>query len=598
MKATQKMKSGVSRLLEIAGSRKHLLLLSALLAVFHVLLAIVPYILMYAILKAMITPPVDALLIKTYIREAVYAVIASYALLYAAGMASHIAAFNILYELRTQMADKLGRLPLGFINRHNSGALKKIMGDDIERIENFIAHSIPDFVKGIALPLVTLIYLFTVNWRLALASCLPIVLLAVFIPVMFNKERSALLTNFHRSLESMNAGIVEFVRAMPVIKIFGHTADSFDKYSGAVYRFQDMVLTWVRTSAPAFGVFISFISNASLPVLAAGFYLYFHQGLSVSVLLLFLILGVGYIRPLFALSNLGTQISVINHGVKRLDEILFCQEAETRGGDRLGNDYSIEFDNVSFSYDGHTEVLRHVSFSVPQGSITALVGPSGSGKSTAAQLVARFWDVTRGYIGIGNKDIRTITPEELMKHISFVFQDSFMFQQTIFENIRMGMDKTMPEIVAAAKAAQCHDFIMKLADGYQTTWGKDGVHLSGGEQQRIQLARAILKDAPVLILDEATAFSDPENEHLIQQAFNQLISRKTVIVIAHRLSTITKCNQIVVMDKGTVAGIGRHDTLLEQCPLYNKMWQAHTRAKSFALAEDQKIITPFNISAT
>ncbi len=598
MKATQKMKSGISRLLEIAGRRKRLLLLSAVLAVLHVLLAMVPYILMYAILKAMITPPVDAALIKTYLLQAVYAVIASYALLYAAGMASHVAAFNILYELRTQMADKLGRLPLGFINRHNSGALKKIMGDDIERIENFIAHSIPDFVKGMALPLVTLVYLFTVNWRLALASCLPILFLAIFIPLMFNKERRALLTRYHRSLENMNAGIVEFVRAMPVIRIFGHTADSFDKYSGAVYRFQDMVLLWVRTSSPFFGVFISFISNASLPVLAAGFYLYFHQGLSVSVLLLFLILGVGYIRPLFALSNLGTQISVINHGVKRLDEILFSQEAETRGREKLENDYSIEFDNVSFSYDGRTSVLRHVSFRVPQGSITALVGPSGSGKSTAAQLVARFWDASHGYIGIGNKDIRAIKPEELMKHISFVFQDSFMFQETILENIRMGMDKTMPEIVAAAKAAQCHDFIEKLADGYQTVWGKDGVHLSGGEQQRIQLARAILKDAPILILDEATAFSDPENEHLIQQAFNKLISRKTVIVIAHRLSTITQCNQVVVMDKGAVAGIGRHETLLEQCSLYRKMWQAHTRAKSFTLAEDQTIITPFNISAT
>lgn len=254
MKATQKMKSGISRLLEIAGRRKRLLLLSAVLAVLHVLLAMVPYILMYAILKAMITPPVDAALIKTYLLQAVYAVIASYALLYAAGMASHVAAFNILYELRTQMADKLGRLPLGFINRHNSGALKKIMGDDIERIENFIAHSIPDFVKGMALPLVTLVYLFTVNWRLALASCLPILFLAIFIPLMFNKERRALLTRYHRSLENMNAGIVEFVRAMPVIRIFGHTADSFDKYSGAVYRFQDMVLLWVRTSSPFFGV--------------------------------------------------------------------------------------------------------------------------------------------------------------------------------------------------------------------------------------------------------------------------------------------------------------------------------------------------------
>lgn len=594
MEENTKKKSGVSRLLEIAGGRRRLLLLSAVLAVLHVLLAIVPYILMYAILKAMITPPVDTGLIKTYIRDGVYAIIAAYALLYASGMASHVAAFNILYELRKKMADKLGRLPLGFINQYNSGALKKIMADDIERIENFIAHSIPDFVKGMTLPLVTLAYLFTVDWRLALASCMPIALLVILMPIMFSKKRVAEMTNFHRSLEDMNAGIVEFVRAMPVIKIFGHTAVSFDKYSGTVYRFREMVIAWVRTSSPAFGIFISFVSNASLPVLAVGFYLYFQQGLSLSVLLLFLILGVGYIRPLFALSNLGSQISVINHGVKRLDEILFSREAETVGNETLGTDYRIEFDHVCFSYDGHADALRNVSFKVAPGSITALVGPSGSGKSTAAQLVARFWDIQRGYILIGNQDIRKIKPEELMRHISFVFQDSFLFQQSIYENIRMGMDKSTAEIVAAAKAAQCHDFITRLPDGYQTVWGRNGVHLSGGEQQRIQLARAILKDAPILILDEATAFSDPENEYLIQQAFNQLISNKTVIIIAHRLSTITRCNQIVVMDKGAVAGIGRHEVLLKNCSLYSTMWDAHTRAKSFALTEEQISIATLN----
>jgi ATP-binding cassette subfamily B protein IrtA len=594
MEENTKMKSGVSRLLEIAGGRKRLLLLSAILAILHVLLAVVPYILMYAILEAMMTPPVDAVLIKTYIRDAVYAIIAAYIFLYASGMASHVAAFNILYELRKKMADKLGKLPLGFINQYNSGALKKIMADDIERIENFIAHSIPDFVKGMTLPLVTLGYLFTVDWRLALASCLPIVSLAVLIPIMFNKKRVALMTNYHRSLENMNAGIVEFVRAMPVIKIFGHTAVSFDKYSGAVYRFRDMVIEWIRSSSPAFGIFISFVSNASLPVLAVGFYLYFQQGLSLSVLMLFLILGVGYIRPLFALSNLGSQISVINHGVKRLDEILFSQEQETVGNELLGTDYSIEFDHVYFSYGGNTDVLRRVSFKVPQGSITALVGPSGSGKSTAAQLVARFWDIRQGHILIGNRDIRQVKPTELMQHISFVFQDSFMFQQSIYENIRMGMDKSEADIIAAAKAAQCHNFISQLPDGYHTLWGKNNIHLSGGEQQRIQLARAILKDAPILILDEATAFSDPENEYLIQQAFNKLISDKTVIVIAHRLSTITRCNQIVVMDKGTVAGIGRHEELLQDCSLYRTMWHAHTRAKSFALAEGPTTIAHIN----
>jgi ATP-binding cassette subfamily B protein IrtA len=587
--STRKPKNGISRLLQIAGKEKLLLILSAILAVIHVLLTVIPYILIYYVIKTMLVPPVNIDLIYSYLYKAVFAMIAAYGLLYASGVASHIAAFNILYELRKQMAEKLGRLPIGFINQNNSGALKKIMADDVERIENFIAHSIPDFVKGIVLPVVTLVYLFTVNWMLALCSCLPIILMAVIMPIMFSKSRNSGLTAYHNSLERMNSGIVEFVRAMPVIKIFGHTADSFASYSGSVYRFRDMVVEYIKSSSPGYAIFISFISNASLPVLALGFYLFFNGGLSLAVFFLFLILGVGYIRPLFALSNMGTQISLINHGVKRLDEILFSQEQETAGEQQLTNDFSIDFDAVSFSYDDQVLVLNGVSFSVPQGSITALVGPSGSGKSTAAQLVSRFWDVKYGRILIGKQDIRELRPEELMKHVSFVFQDSFMFQQTIFENIRMGMDRTEKEIIQAAKAAQCHNFIEQMPQGYQTLWGANGIHLSGGEQQRIQLARAILKDSPILILDEATAFSDPENEQLIQQAFNKLISNKTVIVIAHRLSTITSCDQIVVLDRGLVAGIGKHEELMDDCTLYKNMWNAHARAKEFALTEHSEI---------
>lgn len=575
--------SGIFRLLQIAGQRRWLLALSAVLATVHALLTIIPYLLVYNIIKEMLSTTGDITRLFSLIGWAAAAMLLSYILWYASGMASHIAAFNILYELRKKMAEKLGTLSLGFINQTNSGALKKIMADDVERIENFIAHSIPDFVKGMVLPLVTLGYLFTIDWKLALASCLPIICLAVFIPLMFNKKRTELLQEYHHSLEEMNSGIVEFVRAMPVIKIFGHTAEKFDAYSGAVNRFQEMVMLWIRDSAPAFGIFISFISNATLPVLTVGLYLHFSGAASLSVLFLFLLLGVGYIKPLFALSNLGSQISVISHGVKRLDEILFAQIPESIGNETLQEPFDIAFKNVSFAYDEDSFVLIDVNFSAPAGSVTALVGPSGSGKSTLAQLVVRFWDVQRGVISIGGKDIRNIKPETLMENAAFVFQDSFMFKETLYENIRMGMDKTEEEVYRAARAAQCHQFILKQPLGYQTVWGGSGTHLSGGEQQRIQLARAILKDAPVLILDEATAFSDPENEHLIHQAFNKLIRDKTVIVIAHRLSTITSCNQIVVMDKGQVAATGRHEELLQDCPLYANMWKAHKRSQEFTL---------------
>lgn len=576
-------KSGVARLLEIAGKKKRLLSLSAVLAVVYTLLSLIPYILVYYILKGITSATIDIALIKSYIIRAVIAMFVANMFLYASGMASHMAAFNILYELRMQMADKLAKLPLGFINRSNSGVLKKIMSDDIERIENFVAHSIPDFVKAVSLPVCTLAYLFFIDWRLALASCIPVVFLAIIIPVMFNKKRTALMGQYHRSIEDMNTGIVEFVRAMPVIKIFGHNAESFERYSGRVRVFYDMVQQWIKKSSPPYGVFISFVSNATLPVLAFGLYLYFSGGISLPVLFLFLILGVGYIRPLFSLSSLGSQVSVISHGVKRLDEVLFSKEQASDGNEPLQDDYTVRFQNVSFSYENNAAVLRNVSFEIPQGEVTALVGPSGSGKSTIAQLIPRFWDVQQGVISVGGTDVKKIRQEKLMEKVSFVFQDSFMFQQTMYENVRMGMDKSENEIIAAAKAARCHDFIMAMPDGYQTLWGAGGVHLSGGEQQRIQLARAILKDAPVILLDEATAFSDPENEYLIQQAFNKLIQNKTVVVIAHRLSTITTSDQIIVMDKGRIAGKGTHEELLMECGLYRKMWDAHTRAKAFTI---------------
>ncbi|WP_220100613.1 ABC transporter ATP-binding protein [Chitinophaga oryzae] len=579
----QKPKSGAARLLEIAGSKKYMLSLSALLAVLYALLSLIPYVLVYYILKAITMPPVDTALVLRYVIWGIAAMLAANAFLYASGMASHTAAFNILYELRMQMAAKLAKLPLGFINRNNSGVLKKIMADDIERLENFVAHSIPDLVKGITLPVLTLGYLFTVDWRLASVSCIPIVLLALIIPIMFNKKRLALMTAYHRSIEDMNTGIVEFVRAMPVIRIFGHDAESFERYSGRVDSFHAMVTQWNKESSPPFGIFISFASNATLPVLALGLYLYFSHGLQLSVLLLFLLLGVGYIRSLFSLSSLGSQLSVISHGVKRLDEVLFSEEQQAEGTALPGDGYDLRFKQVTFGYDENRTVLRNVTFDVPQGTVTALVGPSGSGKSTIAQLIPRFWDVQEGTVSIGGTDVKQMKPEALMQLVSFVFQDNFMFRQTIYDNIRMGMDKTEAEVVAAAKAAQCHDFIMAMPLGYQTLWGAGGVHLSGGEQQRIQLARAILKDAPVIVLDEATAFSDPENEFLIQQAFGKLIKHKTVVVIAHRLSTITNSDQIIVMEQGQVAGRGTHEELLQECALYQRMWDAHTRAKSFVI---------------
>jgi ABC superfamily ATP binding cassette transporter, ABC/membrane protein len=571
----------MKRLLQIAGQRKTLLLASCTLAVIHSVLSLVPYALVFYIIKELTQSQPNFTTIQQYVVYAIVMVIVSMVAFLLSGILSHIAAFNILYGLRKTITEKVGILPMGYLSHRNSGAFKKIISDDVERIETFVAHQIPDFVKAVALPLLTLGYLFSEDWRLALISCLPLLVLVVIMPLMFGSKNQNLTQKYHHSLEEMSAGIVEYVRAMPVMKIFQQSAETFDKYGKKVLTFHRFVSDWIRHSSPPFAIFMSFASNAMLPVLALGLYLYFHNGLTLATLLFFLIMGTGYMRPVFAMSNMAMQLQLIEQGVQQIDKILEAPVLPETHTPQEPSHYDIRFDKVSFAYDGEHYVLNDINFIAKEGSITALVGPSGAGKSTVGQLLSRFWDVQEGNISIGGVDIRQLSTEKLMQMVSFVFQDSFMFAQTMYENIRMGMNKTKEEVIAAAQAAQIHDFIMSLPKGYDTLFGQQGVHLSGGEQQRFQLARAILKNAPILVLDEATAFADPENEYKIQQAFSELIKGKTVLVIAHRLSTITTADQIIVFEKGEINAIGTHNELLQSSELYQRMWNAHNRAKEW-----------------
>ena len=571
----------MKRLLQIAGQRKSLLLASCTLAVIHSVLSLVPYVLVFYIIKELTQSQPNFTTIQQYVVYAIVMVIVSMVAFLLSGILSHIAAFNILYGLRKTITEKVGILPMGYLSHRNSGAFKKIISDDVERIETFVAHQIPDFVKAVALPLLTLGYLFSEDWRLALISCLPLLVLVVIMPLMFGSKNQNLTQKYHHSLEEMSAGIVEYVRAMPVMKIFQQSAETFDKYGKKVLTFHRFVSDWIRHSSPPFAIFMSFASNAMLPVLALGLYLYFHNGLTFATLLFFLILGTGYMRPVFAMSNMAMQLQLIEQGVQQIDKILEAPVLPETHTPQEPSHYDIHFDKVSFAYDGEHYVLNDINFITKEGSITALVGPSGAGKSTVGQLLSRFWDVQEGNISIGGVDIRQLSTEKLMQMVSFVFQDSFMFAQTMYENIRMGMNKTKEEVIAAAQAAQIHDFIMSLPKGYDTLFGQQGVHLSGGEQQRFQLARAILKNAPILVLDEATAFADPENEYKIQLAFSELIKGKTVLVIAHRLSTITSADQIIVFEKGEINAIGTHNELLQSSELYQRMWNAHNRAQDW-----------------
>lgn len=583
MEEKQNRKNGIARLLEIAGRRKASLIASGLLAILHAILSLVPYILVFFIIRELAAESVDFTLVRTYLIYALIAAIVSMGTFFLSGILSHIAAYNILFELRRFITNKIGKLPMGYLNNHNSGALKKVIADDVERIENFIAHQIPDFIKGVALPVMTIAYLFSQDWRLAAVSFAPLLVLAIWIPIMYRGRKRILIKQYHQSLEDMNAGIVEYVRAIPVMKVFAQSAETFGKYGNTVKTFNHFVGDWIKSSTPAFAVFMSFTSNALLPVLALGLYLYFQGGVTLATLLLFLILGTGYIRPVFALNNMGMQLSIISRGVEQIDDILYRDELEESTETQYPKHYGVEFLDVSFAYQDQNWVLEGINFEIKEKTITALVGPSGAGKSTVGQLLSRFWDVNNGIILIGGIDIRRYPTKQLMELVSFVFQESFMFQQSMFENIRMGMDKTREEVENAAKAAQIHDLIVSLPNQYDTLFGQSGVHLSGGEQQRFQLARAILKNAPILILDEATAFADPENEWKIQQAFSELIKDKTVLIIAHRLSTITDADQILVFDKGGLEAQGKHHELLENSGLYRRMWNAHIRAKEFVI---------------
>lgn len=585
----KKRKKGFSRLLQIAGKKKWLLTASSILAVIHSILSIIPYILVYYILSELLKQQLNQDEIWSLIIYSVLSVATAALVMYVSIVLSHIAAFNILYELRRKLSEKISKLPLGFLNQKSSGALKKIISDDIEKIELFIAHQLPDLIKGISLPVLVLIYLFTQNWILAVVSLIPVPvgmgLIIYSFKVYGEKERK----QYFDSQEEMNGIIVEYIRGIPVVKIFNQTVESYKKYSETIFRFRDFVNDWIKRTSLPFSIWMSFMSNSLVLILSVGLYLYFGNSTTLPVLLLFFILGVGYLKPLFVLSNIGSQMYLISEGVDRIDKILYHPELPETEKSVKVSEFDIEFKNVSFAYDEKNNVLTDINIKIPQKSITALVGPSGAGKTTIARLIPRFWDVTSGAISIGGINIKSLKTDDLMEYVSFVFQENFMFQETIYENIRMGMDKTPEEIYAAAIAAQCHEFIINLPEKYNTKFGESGIHLSGGEQQRIQLARAILKDAPIIILDEATAFADPENELKIQQAFSKLIKDKTVIIIAHRLSTITDSEQIIVFDKGKINSAGTHKDLLEKSELYKNMWMAHTQAENFLIKENSPV---------
>lgn len=588
-----KRKTGLLRLIEIAGTKRWWLFASMFLAVCAAAALFVPYVAVYHILTELAEhaadPPqgVDKGFIGRWAFISLGAVFVYGVLVYAAYMLSHIAAFNILYEMRIALSRKLVRLPLGFFTKRASGDIKKVMLEDVERVELFVAHHIPDVATAVVVPLLTLIYLFVMDWRPAL------VILAVFIvaiifqsSMMLSPKGKARYADYHAALGRMNSSIVEYVRGIQVVKVFGRSLDAFERLRNDILAYRDNALGVTRQFSFVYPGFLTLLSSVVLFLVPVSVILLLKAPSYPAYLptvFLFLILGGGVFFPLLKLIFMGGLLNQNSLGVGLIDDILDKPEIAEPSRPLRPVDGSVEFRDVGFAYD-ETPILRNVSFTAKPGTVTALVGPSGAGKSTVGMLTARFWDVTSGEIRIGGVPIKRIGTEDLMSHVSFVFQENMLFFDTIEENIRMGNKRaTHDEVVSAAKAAQCHDFIEKLEHGYATLVGEGGTYLSGGEEQRIALARAILKDAPIVVLDEATAYADPENEGRILETFSRLIRGKTVIVIAHRLSTITNADRILVIDNGIIAEQGRHDELVAQNGLYGRMWQTYARSREWVL---------------
>lgn len=590
-----KSKTGLARCMELASDRKGLIFLSALLSSLAAIASFIPYIAVYFMIREILNVfpdlvQLDMGRIMNYGWLALAGIVANILLYFLAIFSSHIAAFGTLYDLKVLFADHITKIPLGYHLTIGSGRLRKIMDENIESVEGFIAHQFPDFVASITAPIVMVIILFVVDWRFGLASLAGIIL--AFIAEFIGFGSGAMKENmgkYQKASEEMNNASVEYVRGMSVVKAFNQTASSFKKLQEAISGYTEWVLKFSLGWQNCMPAFTTIINNIYLILVPVGILIgsntsnFKEFSMKFIFYLLFVPAIAGVLNKIMYISESFMQI---DGNVARMDEILNIPEMPETANPKKPQGEDVVFDHVSFTYTGNNEekALESVSFAAKQGQIIAIVGPSGGGKSTIANLISRFWDVTDGKITIGGVDLRDMAQNDLMRQVSFVFQDIFLFKQSILDNIRMGnRNATEEQVIAAAKAAQCHEFISKLPEGYHTVVGTKGVHLSGGERQRIAIARAIIKDSPIIVLDEATAFSDPENEYLIQKAFEKLMQNKTVIIIAHRLSTIRNADKIIVMEKGQIVESGKHDDLVAAGGRYFQMWNHYTEAINWKL---------------
>lgn len=586
----EKKENWLRTLLGYAGGYRKKFSLSVVLSVISVTAGLVPFFCMYRVLCEFVEQTVTMQSVMGWCLGALAAYTVKVLCFAGSTGASHQVAYHVLEGLRLRMADRFLHAPLGEVQAHSIGEIKNAMVDKIEHIEPPLAHVVPEGAGHIVLPVVSILALAAIDFRIALASL--VTFPTAFVCMMLTFQISGRnFDTYNQSNAYMNSAIVEYIEGIEVIKAFGRTGVSYEKYAGAIKNYRTFVIKWLSstwvTMKLAFALFPSTLIG-TLPVSLALASKGVITAPQAALAVMLSISMVGSLAKLEVFANETKQMQMTVEELQRFLTMKSLPEPE-RYADCKGTD--VELKNVRFSYTGkeEEEVLHGVNLKLPQGSFTALVGPSGGGKSTVAKLIARFWDVTGGEITIGGVDLKDMPLAQISEKVSFVGQDNFLFRCSLLENIRLGNPRaTDEEVKQAARAAQCEEFILKLPNGYDTPAGEAGKRLSGGEKQRIAIARMMLKNAPIVILDEATAFTDPENEDKIQASIAALTRDKTLLVIAHRLSTIRQADNIVVLKDGAIEAQGKQEELLSSCPLYRSMWEAHIGAKEWAVSTTGK----------
>lgn len=579
MKASNKNR--LLTLLQWAGRDKYYLFLSAICSAISGLCTMIPYYGIYQLMDAGFSGELTRDVILENVVMIAVAMVIRFILFGSSGVASHKGAYGALFKVRCMVVEHMARVPLGELNERSTGNIKTVLNEDIEKLELFLAHNLPELIYYMIGPLAIFVYLLTVNIPLALLTLIPMALAVIVMGMLF-KNMDAMMGRAHKSLMSLNTVMIEYISGMKLIKAYNMGSKSFTKFSNAIKEENEVWNDLSKKMGPPYAVFVVIIECGMLFMVPIGGMFFVKGSITASVFLLFAYVGSLYLTEIKPLQELGSNFAEVLNGVTKVQEILSIPtyEENQESIKKFPEKCDIEISDVTFSYDGKINVLEHCNLKIKDGERIALVGRSGAGKSTIIELISRFYDVTSGCIKIGGKNIKNIVYEELLRNIAIVFQKTFLTRDSVLENIRMGNKASLEEVRAAAKEAQINDFIMNLPEGYNTKVGSFGTRFSGGEKQRIAIARAILKNAPILILDEATSAADPENQVEIDRAIQNLCRGKTVIIVAHRLGAIKMCDKVAVVENKTITSFGTHDVVRKENLYYRKAWEDYEKVRN------------------